>query len=195
MSGTSRLEGAAAAKANTLLRKVSALFGRHGIRFCIDGGTLLGIVREGRLLPWDNDLDFFVPADQAPHILKLRWHLLLLGCKLKCSDVLETTGPMPKGGARIYKIKLLRRIDGQRIVIDLIFKYPDATHFHWLVGSNPHVHKKVARRFYDTLETISYEGATLPVPSDVESYLTERYGDWRTPKKEWNFKTDDHAIV
>ncbi|MBK1734149.1 hypothetical protein CKO15_02395 [Halorhodospira abdelmalekii] len=33
-----------------------------GVRWWIDHGTLLGLVREGRLLPWDRDVDLSLPA-------------------------------------------------------------------------------------------------------------------------------------
>jgi len=40
-----------------LLKQVKEVFDRHGIIFWLDCGTLLGAVREGKLLEWDNDVD------------------------------------------------------------------------------------------------------------------------------------------
>ena len=68
MSGKNRLQGGVAKHANRLLPKVDALFKERGISYCLDGGTLLGVIREGRLLPWDDDLDFFVPSESAAAI-------------------------------------------------------------------------------------------------------------------------------
>jgi len=194
MSGKNRLTGAVAGQANKLLPKVAALFKKHGIRYCLDGGTLLGIVREDRLLPWDDDLDFFVPADQSNKISALKFRLLLLGCRLKKSSAKGAYGPIQQGAPRIYKIKSIRRKNGQRVVIDLIFKHHDETDFHWVVGVNPPVHKKINRKYYDNFDEIVYRGVSYPIPCDVENYLTERYGDWRVTKKEWNFRTDDLAV-
>ncbi len=39
------------------LREIKEIFDRHGIEFWLDCGTLLGIVRNGHLIPWDNDID------------------------------------------------------------------------------------------------------------------------------------------
>lgn len=41
-----------------VFRDVSELLHQHNVNFWICHGTLLGIVREGRLLPWDHDMDF-----------------------------------------------------------------------------------------------------------------------------------------
>jgi len=43
-----------------VFRDVSELLHQHNVNFWICHGTLLGIVREGRLLPWDHDMDFAV---------------------------------------------------------------------------------------------------------------------------------------
>ena len=44
-----------------LLRQFSAFCGEHGIRYFICGGTLLGAARDGRFIPWDDDVDVVVP--------------------------------------------------------------------------------------------------------------------------------------
>lgn len=45
------------------------------------------------------------------------------------------------------------------------------------------------------LATLDVEGISYPVPHDVDSYLTYRYGDWRTPTDQWCYWEDDGAIV
>ncbi len=43
-----------------VFKDVCRLLDSHNINFWICHGTLLGIIREGRLLPWDHDIDFAV---------------------------------------------------------------------------------------------------------------------------------------
>jgi len=44
---------------------------RHKIKYTIEGGTLLGAVRHGGLIPWDNDGDFNVLEKDISRIQKL----------------------------------------------------------------------------------------------------------------------------
>ena len=46
-----------------ILLKVRDFFEAHGIRYILCGGTLLGAVRNGGFIPWDDDIDVFVPRD------------------------------------------------------------------------------------------------------------------------------------
>ena len=43
--------------AKSVLQEVAAILGRHRISFWLDSGTLLAAVRDGKLIPWDNDID------------------------------------------------------------------------------------------------------------------------------------------
>ncbi len=41
---------------------IAQLFNSKDIMYHIDHGTLLGIIRDGGILPWDIDIDFAVAA-------------------------------------------------------------------------------------------------------------------------------------
>jgi hypothetical protein len=43
-----------------VFKEVCELLSKNNINYWICHGTLLGIIREGRLLPWDHDIDFAV---------------------------------------------------------------------------------------------------------------------------------------
>lgn len=43
-----------------LLRRIDRQFSLSGIRYCAVFGTCLGAVREGRIIPWDDDVDIAV---------------------------------------------------------------------------------------------------------------------------------------
>ena len=40
-----------------------SVFERHGIHYTIEGGTALGALRHKGLIPWDDDIDFGVLAE------------------------------------------------------------------------------------------------------------------------------------
>jgi len=54
------LEGNNLIEAERLLNEVTSIFESCEINYWLEGGTLLGIRRENRLLPWDNDLDISI---------------------------------------------------------------------------------------------------------------------------------------
>lgn len=60
------------ARQRRLLQQVLRAAESCGIRLFLSWGTLLGYVREGRILAWDDDLDlaFFDPADDYAHRLR-----------------------------------------------------------------------------------------------------------------------------
>ncbi|MCL2226739.1 MAG: LicD family protein [Oscillospiraceae bacterium] len=47
-----------------MLIELDRICKKHSIRYCIDGGTLLGAVRHGGFIPWDDDLDVVITRDE-----------------------------------------------------------------------------------------------------------------------------------
>ena len=45
------------------------------------------------------------------------------------------------------------------------------------------------------LGTIEFEGHSFPAPKDVDAYLTNLYGDWRTPPSEDKIKAGIHSAI
>lgn len=65
-----------------LADQVKRICEKHGIRYFMGGGTLLGSVRHGGFIPWDDDMDFFLPyadfqkfCEVAPSELEEPYHL------------------------------------------------------------------------------------------------------------------------
>ena len=57
-----------------MLRDIDSLFNAKGVRYWIDGGTLLGAVRHKNVIPWDDDADICVPSRDEKKLLGLtRW--------------------------------------------------------------------------------------------------------------------------
>lgn len=55
-----------------LLRYADAVLGEHDLPYWISCGTLLGAVRHGGFIPWDDDIDIQMRLDDRPRLLALR---------------------------------------------------------------------------------------------------------------------------
>ncbi len=52
----------------------------------------------------------------------------------------------------------------------------------------------VPARFFSAFQVMDVGGRRVPIPGEVDDYLALRYGDWRTPRSEWNYCEDDGAL-
>jgi len=181
-----RLTGENATIALGLLEEASAVLTSHRIGFCVDSGTLLGIVRENRLLPWDNDLDFSVFAPEKAAMDLALEEFRARGFEVQVLKLKQDLGPLRRGTLRLCKITR------QEVLLDLIVKYPHEDFHYWVIWGTL---KRAPAHFYEPLSELAFGGVTYPVPGRLDEYLTYRYGDWRTPKKTWDIRKDDGAIV
>ncbi len=56
-----------------MLKEIHAICEKHGIRYVLAGGTLIGAVRHGGFLPWDDDLDLYM--------VRSEWERFVEACK------------------------------------------------------------------------------------------------------------------
>lgn len=146
-----------------------------GIRMFLVSGTLLGCVREGRLLGHDKDIDVGVDAGtpQDALIAAVRRSGLFL--------------VIPSRSAAIIR---LRHVNG--IPLDIFFHY-DEGGIRWHGGVKMRWHNSP----FDLAER-EFLGDRFLVPVDHDRYLTENYGpDWRIPQPDFDsaFDTPNQQII
>ncbi len=195
MAGSLRLEGKILEIAKKMLRDTVDILDKCSIDYVLEAGTLLGIVRENRLLPWDNDVDVTITEAFEKILLKNRWRFLLKGYLLKIKKYKNDVGPFKKGTVRICKVYKPKfyLLKGYKLV-DIFIKRPIDNDYFWTVAVKRPVLKSVPKRFYDEMTTLTWEKKEYKVPQDYEGFLEYCYGDWRTPVKNWNFRTGDNCV-
>lgn len=144
------------------------LFRREGIRYWLDGGSLLGAHRHGGLMPWDGDIDLKIFVSDAQKVLRLSDELGRYGVKIN---------PYMQGGDETQRFVL--NADG--LHIDIFFtRVVDAD---GRVDLSTHRHQGLFKRSYYYLhevfptKRIRFGPAELEAPNEPFRYLTTYYGE------------------
>ena len=161
--------------------------------YWLEGGTLLGIRRENRILPWDNDLDFSLmfPGDES--LQKLINSFKDKGLRVRVRKFETNTKPFKNDAIRIIKIRKKRffgLLKGN-VCLDVFVKYNVDGNAYWQIGDKV---KSVPSKFYSTVKKVEFNNYEYLIPTLTDEYLTYRYGDWNIVKKDWNTFTDDKAL-
>ncbi len=197
MAGNRTLEGRNGIVARRMLRRISRYLEKENIPYILEAGTLLGIVRENRLLPWDNDVDITITRQFENQLLKSLWKIRLFGYKVRAKSYQRDLKYFKKGELRIIKIKHKNpfKFFKTDVILDIFIKRKIDKEYYWTVGVKAPVLKSVPEKFYDQHTQLEFEGKNYSVPRDYEGYLENHYGkDWRIPVKEWDFRTSDQSV-
>lgn len=188
-------------RARKVLFDVVDFLESENIDYWLEGGTLLGIVRDGDLLPWDHDIDLSILAKDAERFaLKIR-KLNKKGYRVTQRRMHKDVGALKTGEHRIFKVKrfipsilkiAFSIAHKHMVVADIFIKASDDHYTYWQAMEKI---MRVDCRYYKSFEQVEYLGRQFRVPFDYKGYLTEKYGDWSTPIKNWNCGTDENTII
>lgn len=189
-----KLEGENLIEAEKLMVSAIKIFDDNNIRYWLEGGTLLGIRREGRLLPWDDDLDISMMVDQLEKLDMLLSDLKKRGFRVRIRKFEKDSNYFKKGNIRMIKIrtKSFFGLKKGKVCLDVFIKYPIENKAYWEIAGKT---KYVPLKFYKSFREISFNNYDFSIPELTEDYLTYRYGDWETPVKDWDTSKDDKALA
>lgn len=143
------------------LELLSSTLERVGAPHFLSGGTLLGAARDGDFIAWDWDVEVSLRSEEMqPLIDSIVRELELEGFVTRTIDEDRTNLKVvvQREGA-VFEIRGYRRRGRRRIRRD--FRTQD--------------------RFFRTTESVMLRGRRYPCLGPIDEYLTDRYGDWRTP--------------
>lgn len=180
--------------AEELMFALAELFNKKNISYHIDHGTLLGIIRDKSLMPWDIDVDFacqskdkdiiletlkqFLSNYTSPYCTINNWKCSLHNCKITL-DKKEEQLPMV--------IKVFNESDDKTsnsFFVDIELKYEHNCNLYWMVGSRK---LSALQEICFPASSFIFKNKILKVPKDTQKYLTQLYGDWTQVIKEWSY--------
>lgn len=137
------------------------------IEFFLISGTLLGAIRENKILSHDNDIDVGVWEKDLSQTLR---------------DTITTSGFFEEVPNRSGSLLKVRHVNGA--ALDIFKHTVDGEHCY---------HEGVKIRWTNSLFSLkSYQflGATFMIPTNPEKYLTENYGNWIKSVKNFDSAID-----
>ncbi len=161
--------------ARTLLGEIKQVMDDHNVVFFLRQGTCLGAVRDGDIIPWDDDID--IGSIYGFHGFKEETIMAVIPDMQENGFLVRVTIDND-----IYKcvtfIKGSMRIDWG---------------CHW-ENNGSIIHYPfipIPIKFFETLKEIDLLGQKYLVPNPPEDYLSLKYGEnWRAPKRAGEYESD-----
>lgn len=176
--------------AETALRDALKLLESEGFRPFILSGTLLGAIREGRLLAHDYDLDLGLFAEEID--LNCLERLLNRSPLFHCLGKEYQTVILDDHGtaARRRDIPVLyklRHVSG--VITDVFLHYSEGD----VIWHGTKLFRWESSPF--TLAPCDLAGLSVLAPANAPQNLTENYGDWQQPKYDFHCALDTPNLV
>ena len=182
-----------------LLDNVSKILEKNKFKYWLDAGTLLGAIRDKKLIPWDHDLDLGIvytndnDLDNLVADLKKQFKV-----NISTFDILQTKWNL--GRYRCIKVYLKENVFSlKKLCLDIFVFYKEPLNEDGEIVYKYGVHYKDAYypcNLLDELSTISFYNNVYPIPNEYVGYLERKYGEsWQTPKKDWSVILEDKSLL
>lgn len=166
-----------------IIKKMQKRLEQGDYPFFFDMGTLLGIVREGRLLKHDMDIDLGVIVQSEADKEKIKELLTSFDAQLKYEYVVQELGVIEQSylyqGVKFDISYYYREADQD--VCYLMYRDPEKTYSDLQMD----VVQLTCPAITATTK-VAFQGLKVNAPANPEAYLAVRYGEnWRIPDKKY----------
>lgn len=165
-----------------LLDEISTQFEKHDVEYIIVGGTVLGSVRHGGMIPWDDDGDLCV-LNKTPE------------------EIIEILKPLKEKNilSRIHKNGnlVIASVNNHIGLVDIFFMQRSNNKYKFMYPYNVKYSKEW---FYEyelyPIKKYIFGPLVLKGPNKYNEYLNRTYDkNWSTDAVKWNHKAIIHQRV
>lgn len=156
------------------LKDIISVMNSHKVRVSPACGTLLGIIREGDFIDWDEDIDLNILMEDIDKFKDCLWDLKDKGFHLfrydRCGHLYSVT------------------------------RNGEFVDFYIMEKISPEIRTNMGPDFVldkhlVNLRDWNFKGLTIQVPKEYESYLELMFGDWKTPVQYADFEISGFRII
>lgn len=200
---------------------ITSTFQKNNIKHWVDQGTLLGLIRDGKLIEHDKDIDFSIWDEDIAKLEKVIPDIKREGYKLRILQYKEYKfkykfiPPSSDDDLRTldinvyYKAKGLFAWSSQPYIINknsFFYKVVrKAMLLYWTrIATNVKIDKIpwsiISETFTWWIPAMHFEQIIFDernkvfIPKNYEEHLKLHFGNWKIPVKRWDFINDDKAL-
>ena len=169
----------------TIIQKIDAALTNAYANYFVDCGTLLGMIRDKKLIQFDRDLDMGIWFNDSFGLPELDAAMKQVGYKKVSTSFYRGEPKEITYSKGVLHIDFFVHTEvGNESWLYVFYRnalnqYPSNKHYSLIVQKRAHI---------PNVKRVTIEGITMNIPENTEEYLESAYSDkWRIPDPDWRY--------